>query len=501
VAEPVPKEAGDAHHDRMTAPHAPPGPGDEQPHSSGPDTEPLTDPVPAPSEDAPAFTRLFGSTQFFRLWLGQVVSSLGDWIGLIAITALAARIGGHGAGAAVGLVLSARLIPGFFLGSVVGVLVDRWDRRRLMITCDVGRGIVLIFLPFVSTIFGLFLASLFLELMTLMWAPAKEASVPNMVRKEFLTTANSLSLVAAYGTFPIGGAVFAVLAGAASWLGHYPALHTLRVSQERLAFWFDVATFFTSALMVSTLRLPARHRRNGETGRMDVAATVRDLKEGWRFIGESPRVRAVILGLATGIVGGGMVVPLGSLFSTTVLHAGTEGYGIFVTALGTGVALGIITLTVVQKRLPPERFFVACLFAGGGALVAAASMSTLALSTLFVGALGLAAGAVYSLSFTILQTNVEDDLRGRIFATLYTLIRFCLLLALTVAPLLSQLLDELSSRLVDGTIGVGSAHLAIPGVRLTLWLGGAIIVGAGFLAVRSLRPAERPPTQPSPAER
>src|SRR5437762_4253549 len=121
------------------------------------------------------FDRLFGSPQFFRLWLSQVVSSLGDWIGLIAITALAARIGGSGAGAAVGLVLSARLLPGFFLGPVVGVLVDRWDRRRVMMTCDIGRGVVLAFLPFVSSIFGLFLASLFLEFMTLMWAPAKEA--------------------------------------------------------------------------------------------------------------------------------------------------------------------------------------------------------------------------------------------------------------------------------------------------------------------------------------
>src|SRR5207237_7004639 len=81
--------------------------------------------------DASPFDRLFGSRQFFRLWLSQVASSLGDWIGLIAITALAARIGGSGAGAAVGLVLSARLIPGFFLGSVAGVISDRWDRRRL----------------------------------------------------------------------------------------------------------------------------------------------------------------------------------------------------------------------------------------------------------------------------------------------------------------------------------------------------------------------------------
>ena len=104
--------------------------------------EPLLTPI-----GRSGLARLFGSRQFFRLWLGQVVSSLGDWIGLIAITALAARIGGRGAGAAIGLVLSARLIPGFFLAPVVGVLIDRWDRRRLMIACDVGRGLALLAIP------------------------------------------------------------------------------------------------------------------------------------------------------------------------------------------------------------------------------------------------------------------------------------------------------------------------------------------------------------------
>jgi dTMP kinase len=104
----------------------------------------------------------------------------------------------------------------------------------------------------------------------------------------------------------------------------------------------------------------------------------------------------------------------------------------------------------------------------------------------FVACLGVAAGSVYVLGFTILQTNVSDELRGRIFATLYTLVRFCMLLALTVAPILSQVLDGFSGHWFNRKVlGVG-----IPGVRLTLWLGGFIIIGAGFLAVRSMR-AER----------
>src|SRR5688572_3288786 len=175
--------------------------------------------------------RLFGSPSFFRLWLAQVASSLGDWVAFVAIIAIAARVSGNSE-AAVGLVLSARLLPGFFLAPVLGALVDRWDRRRVMVSCDVGRGLVMASRPFVDTILGLFMVSLLLELLTLMWSPAKEATVPNLVPKEYLTTANSLSLVAAYGTFPIGSLLFTLLAGVAKWLGRYDALAGLEVDQE-----------------------------------------------------------------------------------------------------------------------------------------------------------------------------------------------------------------------------------------------------------------------------
>src|SRR5262249_9787188 len=148
---------------------------------------------------------------------------------------------------AVALVMGARMIPGLFLASVGGVLVDRLDRKKVMVSCDIGRGLVLATLPFVHSLPQLFLASLLMEMLTLLWSPAKEASVPNLVRAEQLTTANSLSLVAAYGTFPIGAALFAFLAKVAQWLGSYSALHTLRVSQETVAIYVDVLTFFCSA--------------------------------------------------------------------------------------------------------------------------------------------------------------------------------------------------------------------------------------------------------------
>jgi len=441
-----------------------------------------TAPLPLGAEGTPladaSTIRLFHSPSFFRLWLAMVVSSLGDWLGIVAITAIAARIGGSSPEAAISLVLSARLAPGFFLGPLAGVLVDRWDRKRVMVVCDIGRGAVLAFLPFVDTIPGLFFASLLLEMFTLLWGPAKDASVPNLVRPQYLTTANSLSLVAAYGTFPVGAAVFALLAKVAEWLGRYDALEGLRVSQETVAIYFDVVTFFLSALMISTLPIArVRAERPAPARRIDMKQTFRELAEGWRFIGTTGVVRAVIFGLATGLFGGGMVVPLGTIFSRDVLNGGPAGFGLLLTALGVGVAAGIIGLSVVQRHLPLQAMFVASLFAGGASLILGASMSSLAPALGAVTLLGLCAGAVYILAYTILQTAVEDELRGRIFATLYTVTRFTLLLAFILAPVLSRLLDEISN------------DDRFPGVRLALWLGGLIILASGVVAARNVRAA------------
>ena len=438
--------------------------------------------------DAPSRVRLFGSRSFFRLWVAQVVSSLGDWLGLVAVISIAARVGGS-SDAAVGVVMSARIIPGFFLASVGGVLVDRWDRKRVMVVCDVGRGLVFASLPFIKTVWGLFLVSLLLEILTLMWSPAKEASVPNLVATEQLTTANSLSLVAAYGTFPVGSALFAALAKVADLIGSNTSFEFLHVSQETLAIFFNVGTFFLSALLISSIRFPRQGREARDP--IDLGRAFTEIKEGWHLIGTSPVVRAVMFGLATGLMGGGMVVPLGPSFSKQVLHGGAAGFGLLLTALGMGVAVGVIGLSAVQKRLPREQIFPMAILGAGACMFAAACMSSLAPAMAFVAGMGVSAGAGYVVGFTILQENVEDELRGRIFAALYTLVRLCLIVALTLAPLLSGLLNRLSTSWFNQQINVGGFSVGLPGGRLTLWLGSIIILVAGVLARRAMRAHQR----------
>jgi dTMP kinase len=114
-----------------------------------------------------------------------------------------------------------------------------------------------------------------------------------------------------------------------------------------------------------------------------------------------------------------------------------------------------------------------------------------------VGLLGVCAGSVYVVGFTILHENVRDELRGRTFATLYTLIRLCLLAALALAPFLSGLLDRVSRSLngPDRAVSVADLTIGLPGVRLTLWFGALVVFVAGCLAAWSLR---HPPSRTEP---
>ncbi|GAC1304819.1 MAG: hypothetical protein NVSMB16_00130 [Acidimicrobiales bacterium] len=473
----------------------------------------MAEPIPdrAPAEEAAARYVNVGSIgdpneraglftgPYRRLFKAQVVSSLGDWVGFLAVTSLAARVGKSNADVAVGVVLSARLLPGFFFGAFATGILDRWDRKKVMVTCDIGRGLIVGVLPFVHSVPGLFLASLALELLTLLWTPAKEASVPNLVPVEKLAAANSASLASAYATIVPAAALFPALTVVASALAHVHGLRFFRLSQESLAIYLDVCTFLVSAFLISGLALPRRTAAEKlATPPATLSSTWRDAKEGWRFIGQTYRVRAVIIGFCTGLIGGGMVVPLGVTFSARVLHKGATGFGLLEFSLGLGVAAGVLAISVIQKRISHDRTFTLAVLGAGVSIITAAAMSNLALVMLGIFFLGICAGGVYVLGFTILGASTNDEIRGRIFGVFYTLVRLCLLLAFTLAPLLSGILGSLSSHLyrhvgqrtIKGEVGTARFHVALPGARLTLWLGGVIILVAAMTARRDLHKAQ-----------
>lgn len=468
---------------------------------------------PDPASDTSAepgwIQRVFGSREFFALFNVQLISAIGDWVGFFAITALAASISSQPE-AAIALVMTARIAPGILFTPFIGVVVDRFSRKTVMMVSDLVRCGVFLLLPLVRTVPGLVIASLIIEVFTMMWSPAKEATVPSIVPPEKLTTANSLGLVAGYATMPVAGPIqfgLSALNRRLVELGFLGALGFTAANQQAevqtVAFWFNALTFVVAALILwrwvfpgmpsSALAAPGEEgveRDPVEEERSRLRRTWDEIREGWEFIFVNPVVRGVNIGLATGLIGGAMLVPLGPTFARFVIGR-PDTFPLFITALGLGVAVGVVALSALQQRLPKEQVFPLLVFGAGVSMFVGVSMSTFWLAALGVFGLGLCAGSVYVLGFTLLQEHTDDELRGRIFATLLTLVRLCVLLALAVGPALATVFNGFAKAATGDDRGVPEIslfgfHVAIPGVRLTLWLAAVILCVAGVLAGRSM---------------
>jgi dTMP kinase len=414
---------------------------------------------------------------FSRLLAAMTVSSLGDWVGFVAVTSLVAKLGGSAAGFAVGGVMTARMLPAILFGPVAGVLIDRFDRKQIMIVADIARGVMYGSMAFVGDLRLIFLLSFLIECFSLLWTPARDASLPNLVPRRQLANANSIGLVSTYGTLPLGGAIFALLAGFSSWIAArapYFGSH-----KESLALLLDAGTFAFSALMVS--RVPIRTPSSRSMGRFDLSRVWRDVRDGVRFLREDSIASAMTGGIVIAFAAVGAVLALGPIFVNTTLHAGTAGWGIVVVAFGVGMAIGMAGTNEVAKFVERDLTFVWSLVAAAGALFVLAAMPNLALAAVVTVWLGLFCGLAWVSGYTLLQENVEDEYRGRTFGSLTVLSRLGLFLSLTVFPILSNVYG------VHHDLHIGGQRIDLSGTRLALWTAGLLALAAGLNTRRLLR--------------
>jgi dTMP kinase len=386
----------------------------------------------------------------------------------------ASEIGGP---TAVGTVMIARVLPGFIVGPLAGVIADRWDRRRTMVMADIIRAGVIFTLPFIPHLPYLLIASVVLESLTLVWGPAKDASLPNFVPMSQLTNANSLSLMAVYGPWPIASIIYAFMATLGAFLGaNVPVLEGLQESPESLALWLDSLTFVFSAVMISTLSIPSSRRR--ET-RLDFGEIKRDLMEGLSFVGKHKQVRPWLLGIAFTFTAAGAVFSLGIDFSKFVLEAGDRAFSFIIGFLGTGMIIGLLVVGLIAKRIKKDVMFSASLLLLGVGLFAFASMSSLEAAIPIASALGFFGGIAYSTGYSLMHEATEDSLRGRTFSAAYTVIRIGTLVGLGLFPFLARAIG-------DHKITFGDTLINLPGSRSVLMLAGLVAFGGGLLSMRAL---------------
>ena len=284
---------------------------------------------------------------FRKLWTALSLSSFGDWLGLLALTALAPRLA-DGSYAAANLAIAGvfilRLAPAIVMGPLGGVIADRLDRRLTMVVCDVARFALFLSIPIVGTLWWLLTATFLIEAASLIWIPAKEATLPNIVPRERLETANQLSLFTTYGSAPVAAAVFAGLALVSGMLDNAVS----SIDEVDLALFFNSATFLVSALTILAAARDPEARAASPPARNGRACGAR-----WSTGGGSSASSRLVRGLVFGMLGasaaGGAVVGLARTFVTD-LGAGDPGYGLVFGTVFLGLAGGMF----FGPRLVPD---------------------------------------------------------------------------------------------------------------------------------------------------
>lgn len=418
----------------------------------------------------------------YRLWFASSLSSsLGDWTGFVALQALVVSLSTPGSRIglfALGGVMMARVLPSLVIGPVAGVVADRYDRKRLMVTTDLLRSGLFVGIAFATDLTMLFALTFAVESLSLLYMSAKDATLPNLVRREHLVEANQLNLLVAYGTLPLGAVIATAVSLPLRALGFDPT------AAARGALLFDAATFLVAALLIARVRLPAAGRR---TGTSDSPGVVAELKEGLRFIRDLPVIRALILGVTGVFFGAGVVVTLGPEFVRSSLGQESTDWFTLMTLVGIGLVCGIAVVPLLTRRLRRERLFPIALGVAGAIAAGIATLPSFPLTLAAGFLLGVAAGVSFVVGYTLLHEHTQEAVRSRTFAAFYTGTRLSLFLSLAVAPFLAGAIGR-------GTLILGNRVVSMSGVRITILLGALVVlfsaVGAGRAMSRAVR--ERP---------
>ncbi|MEX2562034.1 MAG: dTMP kinase [Nitriliruptoraceae bacterium] len=440
---------------------------------------------------------LLGNRGFRNLALSTLVSTLGDWIGFLAIIALTADILGptRAAAFAVSGVMAARVLPSLVLGPIAGVFVDRWDRKRVMMVAHLGRGTVMALIPFTNEILALLLATLVIEVMSSLFGPAKDAMLPSLVRPGELVVANQINLVTTYGTLPLGGALYAVLVAYAGQVGALGGF--LAERPVALAIWFNAVSFFVAALVVTRIpRLTGRRRTL--TDLSAAPGAWEQLKEGFRFIAGHRVIRAMVVGVMVAFAAAGVVITAGEFFASQ-LNAGPSGYGILVAVVGSGMVAGLVAAAPLTARLGPERLFSPGIGLAGLALMVTAAMPSLGWVIAPAFVMGAGAGISFIVGYTVLQQRSDDRLRGRTFGAFNSGVRASIFGSTILVPTMIGVLGR--ERRLLTTLEDGTQALLYPytfgGVRITLLVAGMFAVLGALATARTLHAAVKAEHDPA----
>jgi dTMP kinase len=419
--------------------------------------------------------RVLSIRPFRWLWISMALSSLGDWLGFLATTALAYQLVPSSSGKeyAVAVVLFVRLVPVLFVGPFAGAFADRLDRRTTMVVTDVIRFGLFLSIPLFLHLWWLFVASFLIECASQFWIPAKEASIPNLVPPNLLESANQLNLVTTYGFGAVAAILFAALSGVSRALAH--EVPFFRSNPVNLALYIDALTFIVSAVTIVNIRELSRARHaDGSTG--EQVGLVQSIADGFRFLSGQRWLKGLALGVSGAAGAGAAVIGLSRAFAHD-LQGGNAAYATLFGTVFVGLASGMFLGPRLIGSFPRHRVVGLGIVGAGVTLAVDAVVPNLALAIVTTAVLGFWGGLVWVVSLTLVGSEVTDDLRGRTFAFLYNMMRLVLLLMVVVAPAVAGLIGP-------HELTVADSKVRLDGVTLTLFGSGVLAVAIGIACYR-----------------
>jgi dTMP kinase len=423
----------------------------------------------------PAFRRLSGVT---------LLLSIADWLSLLALSGLVTRLTSGYLAQSFGFsaVVATQLLPGLIFAPVGGLLADRFDRRTVMIVVDLVRCGLFLSIAVAGTWWWLLAANFLIGCTAMMWIPAKDSAIPNLLRrKDQVETATQLGLVVTYGVAVVAAAgLYAVVTGVSTTLHMW----TAGLGVARIVVVINGLLYLTAAIVV-WLRIPElsgrthiqeARRKAAQDGKQPSLLAM--FGDGLRFARTTPLIRGLLLGMIGAFAAGGAVIGSAQQYARSLL-GGESTFGILFVALFVGLGIGMVGSPRLAGRMSRTRLYGVAIVLAGLALILVALSPYLWLSLIVVAALGACAGVAFLAGITIIGTEVEDAIRGRINALYQSLMKVVLFSAALLVPLLVGLVHSRSW-------SVFGSRMTVDGTRPVLLGAGVLAALAGLLAYRQM---------------
>jgi MFS family permease len=404
---------------------------------------------------------VFRNPSFLRLWLSQAATQIGGNMVLFGLTVVVSE---NNPNTAVSLLILSFLVPAVLVSAVAGVYVDRVDRRLVLVATNVLRGLAIIGLFLVGDfLLLLLLLNLFVSTVTVFFAPAEAAMIPEVVPRRQLLAANGVFTLTLNAAFALGFALLGPL--------------VINIAGPQAVILVVAALYFLAAVFCWTLPPsppPARSTNgNGAVGQTQKAmeSTLAQLHEGFDFIRGNRSIgwSLLYLGITASLVG--VLGVLGPDFAQTALGLRPKDTSIIVLPLGAGIVMGILLLNSYGKFLPRRRVIegglivlgvmLALLSVAGpisqflqnvdraGSLLDLSAVTSLLAIVVFIAFIaGIAYSAVAIPAQTQLQEDLPEDVRGRVFGVLFMLVSVSSFVPIIVVGPISDLIGTATVMLI-----------------------------------------------------